>query len=52
MELVFTKEQITLIKRTSNNIILCLDGDSAGKKAMYSVEKNLNRKILIYIPHH
>lgn len=39
-----TKEQITLIKRTSNNIILCLDGDSAGKKAMYSVGKELEQE--------
>lgn len=29
-----TKEQINLLKRLSLNIILCLDGDSAGRKAM------------------
>ncbi|MDD4036394.1 MAG: DNA primase [Bacilli bacterium] len=28
-----TKEQINLIKRLSNNIILCLDGDEAGAQA-------------------
>lgn len=29
-----TKEQINLLKRLSLNIILCLDGDGAGRKAM------------------
>lgn len=29
-----TKEQINLLKRLSLNITLCLDGDSAGRKAM------------------
>lgn len=29
-----TKEQINLLKRLSLNICLCLDGDSAGRKAM------------------
>ncbi len=35
MGTALTQEQINLIKRLSNNIILCLDGDSAGKKAAY-----------------
>lgn len=33
MGTALTKEQINLIKRLSNNIILCLDGDGPGRKA-------------------
>ena len=46
-----TKEQINLIKRLSNNIYLCLDGDDPGVKATLSVgeallENNLNVKVI------
>ena len=41
MGTALTKEQINLIKRISNNIYLCLDGDNAGRKAMDSVGKDL-----------
>ena len=34
MGTALTKEQIALLKRLSNQIILCLDGDSPGQKAM------------------
>ena len=36
-----TKEQILLIRRASSNVIVLLDGDSAGKKATLSVGKAL-----------
>jgi DNA primase len=29
----FTKEQALLLKKTTNNIILCFDGDNAGDEA-------------------
>lgn len=35
MGTALTKEQITLLKRLSNNIYLCLDGDKAGQKGIY-----------------
>ena len=41
MGTALTKEQISLIKRLSNNIILCLDGDSAGQKATVSIGNQL-----------
>jgi len=41
MGTALTKEQITLIKRVSNNIIISLDGDGAGKKACYNVGQDL-----------
>ena len=41
MGTALTKEQIILLKRLSNNIYLCLDGDSAGKKAMLSIGDEL-----------
>ena len=41
MGTALTKDQISLIKRLSKNIILCLDGDQAGKKAMNSVGEDL-----------
>ena len=37
MGTALTKEQINLLKRLSKNIILCLDGDSAGVKATLSI---------------
>lgn len=46
-----TKEQTTLIKRTSTNIILMLDGDNSGKKAIVNVghileEENLRVNVV------
>ena len=41
MGTALTKEQISLIKRLSNNIILCLDGDDPGQKATLSIGNNL-----------
>ena len=37
MGTALTKEQINLIKRLSNNIILCLDGDDPGQNAMLKI---------------
>ena len=41
MGTALTKEQISLLKRLSNNIILCLDGDDPGQKAMLSIGEHL-----------
>lgn len=41
MGTALTKEQIALLRRLSNNIILCLDGDDPGQKAMLSIGNNL-----------
>ncbi len=41
MGTALTNNQFNLIKRLSNNIILCLDGDQAGIKAMLSIGENL-----------
>ena len=41
MGTALTKEQTSLIKRLSNNIILCLDGDPPGQHAMLSIGENL-----------
>ena len=41
MGTALTKEQINLLKRLSNNIYICLDGDNAGKKATLSVGEYL-----------
>lgn len=41
-----TKEQTTLIKRTSTNIILMLDGDNPGKKAIVNVGQILEEENL------
>ena len=41
MGTALTKEQISLIKRLSNNIILCLDGDGPGRHAAESIGKTL-----------
>ena len=41
MGTALTKEQINLIKRLSNNIILCLDGDGPGVKAATSIGEEL-----------
>ena len=37
MGTAMTNEQLNIIKRISNNIVLCLDGDAAGKKAALSI---------------
>jgi len=36
-----TKEQAQLIKRLAKNVVLCFDGDSAGKKATYACANEL-----------
>ena len=41
MGTALTKEQIALIKRLSNNIILCLDGDGPGQNATLSIGDTL-----------
>lgn len=41
MGTALTKNQINLIKRLSNNIILCLDGDGPGRHAASSIGKTL-----------
>ena len=52
MGTALTKEQLNLIKRLSNNIILCLDGDDPGQKATLSIgdtllEQNLEVKVIV-----
>ena len=37
MGTALTKEQIKLIKRLSNNVILCLDGDGPGRHAALKI---------------
>ncbi len=51
MGTALTKEQIKLIKRLSNNIILCLDGDEPGRKASLNIgniflKENIEVKII------
>jgi DNA primase len=41
MGTALTKEQTNLIKRLSNNIILCLDGDDPGQHATLSIGEHL-----------
>ena len=41
MGTALTKEQIQLLKRLSNHIILCLDGDGPGQKATESIGDHL-----------
>lgn len=41
MGTALTKEQINLLKRLSNNIILCLDGDDPGQHATLNIGENL-----------
>ena len=41
MGTALTTEQLKLIKRLSNNIILCLDGDGPGRHAASSIGKSL-----------
>ena len=52
MGTALTKEQINLLKRLSNNIILCLDGDKPGQDAMLSIgntllEQGIETKIIV-----
>ncbi len=50
MGTALTKEQINLIKRLSNNIVICLDGDDPGIKAALSVgEAFLNEGLEVKI---
>ena len=44
MGTALTKEQIILIKRLSNNIILCLDGDDPGQHATLSIGNTLHEQ--------
>ena len=41
MGTALTKEQIGLLRRLSNNIILCLDGDGPGQKATLNIGEHL-----------
>ncbi len=43
MGTALTTEQSDLIKRTSHNVYLCLDGDNPGQKAMMSVGEQLEK---------
>ena len=52
MGTALTKEQINLIKRLSNNILLCLDGDDPGQHATLSIgetllENNIEAKVIV-----
>ena len=52
MGTALTKEQINLIKRLSNNIILCLDGDDPGQHATLSIgntllEQGIETKVIV-----
>lgn len=50
MGTALTHEQMKLIKRLSNNIILCLDGDNPGKAAAYKLgEEFLKEKIEVKV---
>ena len=54
MGTALTKEQIGLLKRLSNNIILCLDGDGPGVKAATSIGEELLKQGIevkvVYLP--
>ncbi len=47
MGTALTKEHISLIKRLSNQVLLCLDGDMAGKKATLTVGEMLEEAGLL-----
>ena len=52
MGTALTKEQISLLKRLSNNIILCLDGDGPGQHATEAIgdhllEQGLEVKVIV-----
>ena len=38
-----TKEQLVAIKRITNNVILCFDGDEAGQKSMMDFSCDLEK---------
>ena len=44
MGTALTKEQIKLIKRLSNNVIICLDGDGPGRHAAKNIGEVLNNE--------
>jgi len=44
MGTALTPEQTSLIKKLSNNVYLCLDGDSPGQKAMLSIGEQLENQ--------
>ncbi len=44
MGTALTKEQIKLIKRLSNNVIICLDGDGPGRHATKNIGEVLNNE--------
>ena len=44
MGTAMTNDQLDIIKRMSNNIVLCLDGDSAGKKAALAIGEHFQKK--------
>ena len=46
MGTALTKDQINLIKRLSKNIIICLDGDEAGKNAAKKIGEVLTKEEL------
>ena len=43
MGTALTEEQTNLVKKLSNNVYLCLDGDAPGQKAMLSVGEQLEK---------
>lgn len=52
MGTALTKEHLNLLRRLSNNIILCLDGDDPGQKAMLSIgdtiaEQGIEPKVIV-----
>lgn len=44
MGTAMTNDQLDIIRRMSNNIVLCLDGDSAGKKAALAIGEHFQKK--------
>lgn len=44
MGTAMTKEQVNLLKRLSTNVVLCLDGDEAGRKAALVNGEELEKK--------
>ena len=44
MGTAMTKDQVELLKRLSNNVVLCLDGDDPGREATLSNGEELEKK--------
>lgn len=44
----FSPYHFSILSSLTNNVIMCLDGDSAGLKAIHSVWKEYNNKLNIY----